>query len=249
MTDRSRSSTIRCAPTASSRTRSSRVAARTPATGSFPPARAARGGACTKSGSRAGFAITTRTRSPARTAARTCSRTPGCGTTFASRAPARSAERRVDGRGAGGAALARDARPQREVDLGAQLGESRRILAVALGELGAEAGLELGSAAASLPVLQEALGRLGHGIHADEPPRALHLADRVAVAALELDHMHLIAGKELEPMAKLLVVEATPGCVTERRQPHAVSALLRHSLQPRDRGAVARHRVATHDED
>ena len=58
-TARSRSSTSRCAPTPSSRTRSSRAVARTRATASCRSAPAAPGDACTRPGSRAGCATTT----------------------------------------------------------------------------------------------------------------------------------------------------------------------------------------------
>ena len=81
----------------------------------------------------------------------------------------------------------------------------------------------------------------------DDPAKAgFH---RVLHAALELQDEHLLAGEELEHVAKLLEVEPAPGRVADRGQPHPVPLLLGHPLQPRGRGAVAGHRIAEHDQD
>ena len=218
---------------------------------------AAPGDACMSSGSRASFAITTTGRSSPGRAATTWSRTPGCGTTCARFGPAPPPARRAAVTGPrrrpgrrSGAALARHARPQREVDLRAQLGEPRGVLPVALGELLARrSGASSGVPRPACRCFSRRSGGFVGRLDAEEPPGALHLADRVLDAALELQDQHLLAGEELEHVAELLEVEAAPGRVADRGQPDAIPALLGHPLQPGDRRAVAGDGIAEHDQE
>src|SRR5919108_5096491 len=120
---------------------------------------------------------------------------------------------RMGCRAAASPPLVGDAPPQREVDFGEQLDKAVGVVAVALGELRAHLLAQLRGAAAGLLVLEEPPGRLLRGLEADEAPRALHLGNRVLNAALELEDEDLVGGKEVEPVAKLLVIEAAPGRV------------------------------------
>src|SRR4051794_15109011 len=226
------------------------------------------------SGSRASYAITTTARWSPGPAGTTFWRTPACGTICAGCGPGRrpvraspspassttspgdpvgdsvaySATESPVAPGARRAGVAGQALPQRQVDLRAQLGEPRGVLAIALGERLAQVRPELRSATAGLPVLQQAVGRLRRRVDAEEAPGAFHLTDRILDAALELDDEDLLARKEREHVAKLLEVEAPPRRVPDRGQPHPLSPLVSHPLEPGGGGAVAGHGIAEHDE-
>src|SRR5436190_4693141 len=137
-------------------------------------------------------------------------------------------------------------RPQREVDFRAEVGEARGVLLVASGELFAHLIRKRPRRAIGLLVHHQPVRGLVRGVYPEEPAGALHLGDRVLHAALELEDEHLLAGKQLEDMAEVLVVEAPPGGIRDLREQHPVAAFRGHALQAGDRRPVPRHGVSEH---